>query len=267
MKSIWKGSIAFGLVNIPVQLYTAHETDSLDFTLLHKKCHTPLNYQRWCPKCKTTVSWDNTAKGIEKSNGTFLILTQEAIHELRPKKTEEISIIEFIDADQIPLIYLNKHYYVVPLKKANAAYALFVKALESLNKVAIGQFIMRDKEYICTIQPNKGYLLLTTLHYAYEVRGIDKLTFKENTPIKAAELRLAQDLIKKLSVKKFDITRFKDTFAQEIKKLLQEKTKGKKSKKAAALPQIKKKPTIAESRRSSLHATRTRPVAHAKGKR
>jgi len=260
MKSIWKGSIAFGLVNIPIELFTAHESHALGFTLLHGKCDTPLKYHRWCPKCKKEVQWDETVKGIKKTNGSYLILTQEQLKALRPEKTEEIKIVEFVDADQIPVIYLNHHYYVAPGKKAGAAYALFIKALENLGKVAIGSFVMRDKEYACAIQPNGNYLLLTTLYYAYEVRGLEDLTFARPSKLNQTELKLAQEFIKKLSVKKFDISHFKDSFAQEIKKLLAQKTKkGTKAKKVA--PVRKEKSSLAATLRANLETSRPRAYA------
>lgn len=268
MKSIWKGSIAFGLVSIRIQLYTALESHALGFTLLHESCHTPLNYHRWCSKCKKEVQWENTVKGIKKTNGSFLILTQEMIHKLKPETTDEIKIVEFVDADQIPLIYLNHHYYVAPIKKDDTSFALFLKALEKLNKVAIGQFVMRDKEYVCAIKADESYLVLTTLHYAYEVRGAEKLAYTKHPKLNATELKLAQEFIEKLSVKKFDITAFKDTFAQEIKKRLREKpTKKKKSPtKKIATSKIKKKPTLTESLRSSINLIHHKPAARASAK-
>jgi len=265
MKSVWKGSIAFGLVNIPIQLFTAHESEALGFNLLHEKCKTPLKYRRWCPKCKKEVTWDQTVKGIKKSDGSYLVLTKEMIKKLRPEKTEEIRIVEFVAMDQIPIIYLNHHYYVAPLKKNDNAYTLFIKALEKLDKAAIGRFVMRDKEYTCAIQPNEGYLLLTTLYYAYEVRDLEHLMVKPKAKLNATELKLAQDFIKKLSVKKFDITDFKDTFAQEIKKLLKQKAKkGRKTKVKVVTPR-KKKSTLVESLRTSLE--NIKPAAYAKGRR
>lgn len=269
MKSIWKGSIAFGLVNIRIQLYTALESHALGFTLLHETCHTPLNYHRWCPKCKKEVQWESTVKGIKKPDGSFLILTQEMISKLKPETTNEIKIVEFVDAHQIPIIYMNHHYYVAPSKKDDTSFALFLKALEKLDKVAIGQFVMRDKQYVCAIRADAGYLVLTTLHYAYEVRGAEKLAYTKHQKLNATELKLAQEFIQKLSVKKFDITAFKDTFAQEIKKRLREKPSKKKKSAAKKViqPKVHKKPTLTESLRSSINLIHHKPAARAKGKR
>jgi DNA end-binding protein Ku len=265
MKSVWKGSLSFGLVSIPVQLFTAHETQALGFHVLHDKCLTRLVYHRWCPHCKKTVTWENTVKGIEKSDGSYFVLTQEAIKALRPKKSEEIAIVEFVDAEQVPVIYFNHHYYVAPAKKESSAFALFVKALESVRKIAIGRFVMRDKEYVCALQTMNSYLVLTTLYYAHEVRGLEKTVLKEKTAIRPAELKLAQEMIRKLSVKTFDISEFKDTFAQEIKKMLQKKgkkTQGKKPKKSTVKHEPKRS-SLTESLRASLKTIK-QPTAYAK---
>lgn len=268
MKVIWKGSIAFGLVNIPIELYAATESHALGFTLLHDKCNTPLKYHRWCPHCKKEVQWDETVKGLERENGKYLILTQEMLHQLRPKKTETIDIIEFVPIDAINMIYFNSHYYVAPTKHV-AAYALFIKALENLRKVAVGRFVMRDKQYTCILQPHESHLLLTTLHYAYEVRGVDKLAFKKPEKIDAAELKLAEMFINKLSVKNFNMSKFKDSFAQEIKALLTKKPGKELSKKRAGATPKRKRSSLAESLQESLRTVirkspSRQPVAIAK---
>lgn len=264
MKSIWKGSIAFGLVNIPIKLYAATESHALGFTLLHEKCHTPLKYHRWCTHCKKEISWDQTVKGIKKSDGSYLILTQETLKQLRPEKTEAIKIVEFVDADKIPVIYLNHHYYVAPAKE-DLAYALFTKALANLQKVAIGRFVMRDKEYTCILQPYENYLLLTTLYYSYEVRGIKDLAVSKQIKLEPKELNLAQEFIKKLSVKTFNVNQFKDTFAQEIKELLKKGPKKRVRKAKEMIMPRKKKVSLADTLHASIQSAR-RPVAYAKGR-
>lgn len=263
MKTIWQGSISFGLVNIPIKLFAATEAHALGFTLLHDFCHTPLQYHRWCPHCKKEISWEHTVKGLKLSEKKFLVLTPEMIAKLRPEKTETLEIVEFIDADKLDALYLNHHYYVAPAKKNEMAYTLFVKALVALDKIAIGRFVMRDKEYTCALRPFENYLLLTTLHYTYEIRDIKDLQLPANVKVNAAELKLAQELISKLSVKSFDMSKFKDTFAQEIKALLKKPVR-KKTKTTKTKPTAKrttKKPTLAETLRQSIK--NPHPVARA----
>ncbi len=265
MKSVWKGSISFGLVSIPVQLFTAHETEALGFHVLHDQCLTRLEYKRWCPRCKKDVTWDDTVKGIKKTDGSYLVLTSQDIKQLHPEKTEEIKVIEFVDTDQIPVIYLNHHYYVASAKATNSAYALFIKALEKSGKVAIGRFVMRSKEYTCAIQPHNNYLVLTTLFYPYEVRGLETVIAQQEkkAPIRTVELKLAIEMIEKLSVKKLDMHQFKDTFALEIKKMLKQKGKRSKTniKKSERKPAYK--PSLVESLRGSIDSIKSHRTAYA----
>jgi DNA end-binding protein Ku len=176
---------------------------------------------------------------------------------LRPETTDTISIVEFVDLSLIDMLYMNNHYVVAPEKKSKQVFDLFLKALESLNKVAIGRFVMRDKEYTCMIQGHDSYLLLTTLHYSYEIRDVTDLVPSAKSKVDAKELKLAQELIQKLSVKTFDMSKFKDTFAQQLKKLIKQ-LGSKKTKKTQPMKKrvIRKKPTIADALKASLEEKR-----------
>lgn len=262
MKTIWKGGISFGLVNIPIKLYTATESHALGFTLLHSKCHTPLKYHRWCPHCEQEVIWEDTVKGLETEKGQYLILTKEMLAKLRPEKSEKIEVIEFIDEDALDPLYFNRQYYVTPDKKDDTAFALFTEGLNRLGKIAIGRFAMRDKEYTCALRPYRNYLLLITLHYAYEIKNIEALEFnKAKIKLAPKEVKLAEELINKLSVKKFDISQFKDTFAQEIKALVKANATGKKTKVAPIKITRKKEGSLMESLRASLEEMPIKPKA------
>ncbi len=273
MKSIWKGSISFGLVTIPVRLYSAIQEHTFGFTMLHKKCHTPIQYQRWCPHCKTEVPWADVVKSYKLENGSYVILTQEKLRELRPKTTDTIEIKEFVNAEQIELIVLENHYYLGPEKEGEQAFYLFKRALEQSGKVAVGTFVMRDKEYACVINPYSNTLLLTTLNYAYEIRSLEEIPHLERAPKKVdtAQLKLAMDLINALTVKKFNLAQFKDTFAQQLKQAIKkgkkEKIAPKKKEKPSAAPYKKQKgeSSISSALRASLRAPgRNAEVAYAK---
>jgi DNA end-binding protein Ku len=267
MKVIWQGAITFGLVNIPIKLYAATQEHVLGFTLLHSYCHTPVKYHRWCPHCKKEITWQQTVKGLEIKDGTYVVLTKEMLEKLRPQKTETIQIVEFVKTDQVDPLYLNHHYYVAPGKKNNMAYTLFMKALSKVDKVAIGRFVMRDKEYTCALRPSGDHLLLTTLHYSYEIKKIEELENSTNIKITPQELKLAEELIQKLTVKKFDMSKFKDTFAQEIKKLLQSK-KGKKTRISKKKKErAEKAPSLMQSLRASLDHAPVVAGIRAKGRR
>jgi DNA end-binding protein Ku len=235
MKSIWKGSISFGLVSIPVRLYSAIKEHALGFKMLHDKCHTPISYQRWCPHCKKEVAWNNIVKGIKLEDGSYVVLTQEKLSELRPQTTDTITIVEFVATSAIEPIYLEHHFYLGPEKAGEKSFNLFIKALQDARKVAIGTFVMRDKEYACMINPYGDAMLLSTLNYSYEIRDVHEVpNLGAAKKLAPSEIALAKQLIDKLTVKKFNLAQFKDTFAEQLKAAI------KKSKKEKIVAQKKK---------------------------
>jgi DNA end-binding protein Ku len=227
MKVVWKGSISFGLVNIPVRLYAAVEPQSKGFRLLHKKDKVPIQYKRWCPKHKQEVAWGDIVKGVEMGKNKYVVLEKEELDQLKPKKTDEIEIVEIIDAWQIDPIYYDHHYFIGPDSENEKAYFLFKQVMEQCAKAALGRFVLHEKEYVCAIESYKEGLLLTTLNYAHEIRNITHVDFLADTPtMKAQEVSLAMQLIEKLEKKEFDITKFEDTYMDELKALLKKKVKG-----------------------------------------
>ena len=272
MKSIWKGSISFGLVNIKVRLYSAVQEHVIGFKLLCKKCHTPITYERRCSHCNKEVAWTDVVKGLKLEDGSYFILTQDKINELKPKTTQTIEIIEFVDASQIKPIYLEHHYYLGPEKSEDKPFFLFKKALEQSGKVAIGTFVMRDKQYTCAINPYESTMLLSTLNYAYEIRNVEEIPFIEAEPAKmdAGQIKLALQLISQLTTKKFNLNQFKDTFAQQLKEAIKKGKKQRVTKKEKAEPQISKKKKDTDSslltalRASLIAPGRSGSVAHAK---
>lgn len=266
MKVVWKGSLSFGLVNIPVNLYPATQSHSLGFKLLHAHCHTPINYERWCPHCKKDVAWSDIVKGIKLKNGDYFILTEENLKKLRPEKTDTIDIVEFVDSDAIDPIYFDHHYYVMPSKENEKAFFLFIESLKRSNRVAIGRFVLRDKEYVGALQPFKTGILLTTLNYNYEIREFKKIEELKAPKLSAAELKLARQLIDQLYQKKFDMNQFKDTFVQTVQKQLKELSSGKKKKKVilSKVKKIKmKQPSLMHILQESL---KEQGVAHSKSR-
>lgn len=272
MKIVWKGSISFGLVSIPIRLYAATQEHAIGFTLLCKKCHTPITYERHCQHCKKEVAWADVVKGLKMPDGSYFILTQEKLKELKPKTTDTITIVEFVPFDQIQLVYLKHHFYLMPDKAGQKAYFLFRKALEQAKRVAVGIFIMRDKQHLCVITPQADMMLLTTLNYAYEIRDSKEIYPGAAAPAKVdtKELKLALDLVDQLSVKKFNLAQFKDTFAQNLQAAIKKGKRGKLTKKESKEKRIpqKKDTTLLTSLRSSLRKpTANQPAVYARGKK
>lgn len=226
MKDIWSGSISFGLVNIPVRLYSAVQSHGIGFKLLERESKTPIHYQRWCPVCKHEVAWRDVVKGLEVGKDRYVILTKEELVKLRPAKTETIDVLEFVDWP-IDTIYLDSHYYLAPEKPKQKAYFLFREVLMLTGKAAIGRFVMKEKEHVCAITSYKRGLLLTTLNYEYEIRDIDDIEqLKEPAKTGKEEIELARQMLDKIYVKRFDMSQFKDTFAEELKKALKKREQG-----------------------------------------
>ena len=255
MKSIWSGSLSFGLLNIPVNVYSAITEHSFGFRILCGTCHNPLKNIRWCEHCKKAVAWDETVKGFKQGNDSFFIMTHEAINKLKPEKMDTIMITEFVDKDEIEILYVENHYYLMPTKETDKAFHLFAQALEKSHKVAIARFVMREKEYVAAISFYKNMLLLNTLHYEYEIRDVKQHAIK---PIKTTkeELDLAMLLINKLTHKKFDLSKYKDTFVEKLKKAVKSakksKTVAKKIVKKGGKKKTEKEKTIAASLKESL---------------
>lgn len=263
MKSIWNGSISFGLVSIPVRLYASAQEHVLGFRMLHKKCNTPLELKRWCPHCKQEVTWENVVKGIQLERGKYFVLTQDAIAKLKPQKTDTIVIDSFVDKEMVDRVYYNTHYYMAP-EKVQRSFTLFQHALGASNKVAIGTFVMRDREHTCMIESYHEGLLLTTLYYSYEIRPVENLAiFQEKQPtIASNELKLARELIGQMTHKTINLAKFKDTFAQELKKRIKQKAAGKlielEETKKTRKRKKEKEETLSDILKASLHEKHAR---------
>ncbi|MGC8647692.1 MAG: Ku protein [Candidatus Micrarchaeia archaeon] len=227
MKSVWNGSIAFGLVNIPVRVYLATLDREIPLHSLCKNGHRII-YKRWCPVEEREVSWQELKKGYEISKGKYIVLEKEDLDRIKIPTTKAIEIKEFIDPSQLDTLYIEKSYYVVPDKNGARAYSLFLTTLALLNRLAIGKFAMKEKEHIIAIRAYKKALLMHTLHYAEEINSIEELSeLRALEKPEKKELELAQMLVNRLSRESFDIEEFKDDYAEALRKLIKAKAAGK----------------------------------------
>ena len=251
MKAVWEGSIAFGLVNIPVKLFSAVQPREVGFRLLDAKSKTPIEYKRWCPVCSEEVEWKDVVKGLEIKKGEYYIFSKEELEKLKPEKTERIDIEEFVDSGSIDSVYYNKHYYAAPEKEGEKAFFLFKEVLLLTAKVAVGRFVMREKEYVCAIESYKNGLLLTTLNYSEEVRDIGQITELKKPPkLSLQEVELAKKLVAMMQRKELGMEKFHDTFAEDVKKAI--KSKKKIEVEVAAKPKPTKEKDLMQSLKMSL---------------
>ena len=227
MKAVWKGYLGFGLVNIPVALYSAVEDDQINFHLFHEKDNGRIKYNRVCSECGEEISWGNIIKGVEIGKNNFYMIAKEEINELRPKAEDLIEIQEFVDKDQINQIYFTRHYYIGPTEDSERPYFLFKETLKDSNKVAIATFILREKEYICIVIDYKEGLLLSILNYSSQIRDFKNVPNLEDKPVlKEKEKLLARELIDKLTTDNINLEKYRDTFTESLKEMIMKKAEG-----------------------------------------
>jgi DNA end-binding protein Ku len=223
---MWKGFLSFGLVNIPVHMYTASKERELSFILLHKKDHSQIHYARICKTEGKEVPWNEIVKGFEFEKGEYVIVTDEDFAKANLRKSKTIEIINFIDEDEVDPIYYVKPYYLEPDKNAQKAYSLLREALKKSKKVGLAKFALRNKEHIGLIKPHENMLIVNELRYQTELLKADDLKLSpEKKKISSKELDIAIQLIDQLTVP-FEPKRYKDSYVQEMKKIIRQKAKG-----------------------------------------
>jgi len=232
MRAIWSGAIGFGLVNIPVKLYSAVQQSELDLDMLDKKDHANIKFQRVNANTGKEVPWANIVKGY-KMDDRYVVLDNEDFERASPEKNKIIEISEFTDEKEIQSIYYETPYYLQPDKNGAKAYTLLLDALEKSGKVGLGSFVLRNRESLVVIKPYSDILMLNKIRFAEEIRDTDEIKVPKATN-KPAELKMAMQLIDQLT-QEFDITRYKDTYSANLMKVIKEKAKGKKP----AKPQLR----------------------------
>jgi DNA end-binding protein Ku len=194
MRAIWKGSIAFGLVHIPVNLYPATESQStVSSNLLHKKDHSRIRYQRVSEATGKEVPAEEIVRGFEVERDNFVVITDDELKEAAPEKSDAIEIQEFVYESQIPTLYFEKPYYLEPDKGAGKAYALLREALTKSGKVGVAQFVLRNRESLCVLKAQGNALTLNTLRFASEIRSADEFRLPVNEKLVPNEVNLAPE--------------------------------------------------------------------------
>jgi DNA end-binding protein Ku len=233
MKAIWTGAIGFGLVNIPVKIYSAIHDSSLDLDMLDKKDHSRIRFQRINERTGKEVQWGNIVKGFDL-DGKYVVLTDEDFEKASPEKSKIIDIKEFVAEDEIESIFFEMPYYLEPQKSGEKAYALLREALSKSGKVGLGSFVLRSKENLCVLKPTENIIILNKIRFAEEIKDPKELNIPKSSPIKKDELKMAMALVNQLSGK-FDIEKYRDNYSDALMKLIRAKAKGK----AVNAPQLR----------------------------
>ena len=225
-RAIWSGAIGFGLVNIPIGMYSAVESSNLDLDMLDKHDNAHIKYQRVNADTGEEVAWGDIVKGYNL-NGHYVVLDDDDFERASPKKSQVIEIDEFVEEAQIDTTYYETPYYLAPKTGGEKAYVLLRDALEESGKLGIGSYVMRGRMHVCAIKAIGDALVLLRLRFAEEIRDTTELNLPDNIKAKPNELKMANALIDQLSVKKFSMAKYKDTYHADLMKLIQKKSKGK----------------------------------------
>lgn len=226
MRAIWSGSIGFGLVNIPVKLFSATQDSTIDLDMLDKHDHANIRYARINQDTGKEVAWGDIVKGY-KYNDEYVVLSDEDFEKVRPEKNKTIGIDQFVQQEKIDLAYYDTPYYLEPSKGGERAYVLLREALKKSGKVAIGSYVLRTKENLCLLKAEGDVIMLMKIRFPEEIRSYADLNIPKTAAVKDAELKMAISLIDQLTPKSFSMDKYKDTYDEELMKIIEMKAKGK----------------------------------------
>ena len=227
MASIWKGSLTFGLVNIPVELRTAVRSDHISFRLLHEEDLSPVKYERVCQRDGEPVPWNEIVKGYEYEKGKFVVLTDEDFKAAALEGSKTIDILDFVQESEIDPRYFETPYYLTPSKGGEKAYALLREAIRNAGAVGIGKIIIRQSQHLAGIKVVGDALVLEIMRFANELVDVSDYTFPDASLVREQELKMAEQLVANLA-EPFDPERYTDDYRANLMKVIKAKMKGKK---------------------------------------
>jgi DNA end-binding protein Ku len=229
MASIWKGSITFGLVNIPVELKTAVRSDHISFRMLHGEDLSPIKYERVCSAEGEPVPWNEIVKGYEYEKGKFVVITDEDFKTAAVEQSHTIDILDFVQQDEIDPRYFETPYYLVPGKGGEKPYALLREAIRKSGAVGVGKIIIRQSQHLVAVKVIGDAMVLEIMRFANELVDASEYNFPGRDAVRPQELQMAQQLIDNLA-EPFDPTRYTDDYRENLMKVIKAKMKGKKVK-------------------------------------
>lgn len=228
-RAMWKGSLAFGLVNIPVELYSAVRDHRPRFRLLHAKDESPVHYERVCQSEGKPVAWEDLVKGYEYERGRFVVLTKDDFKTAALEKTRTLDILDFVDPEEIDERYFETPYYLQASKGADRSYALLREALRESGKIGIAKIILRDAQHLAAVEVIGDALVLTMMRFADELANLDDFRFPSGEGIRPAELKMAIQLVENLSAR-WEPEKYTDEYRDNLMRVIQAKLKGRKPK-------------------------------------
>lgn len=251
MKAIWKGNISFGLVNIPIRLYSGAVTHRIDLDMIRKKDQCEIQYVRVCKKDGKEVPWDDIAKGYKRENGDYIIIDEKDFAKALPEKTQRIDIFEFVLEDEIPSQYLEKPYIVEPAKEARKTYVLLREALRKSGKCGLAKYVIRSAEHLGILKVEGDAILLIQMRFDQDLRDPGEANIPGDMKLEKKELDMALSIVDQMTGA-FEPEKYKDTYKDELLKIIRQKEKAKPGKKTTAKDDAETKPKASKGAKDDL---------------
>lgn len=226
MRAIWKGAVSFGLVSIPVKLFTAVEKKDIKFSYLHEKCRAPVKYKKICSVCGKEVAYEDIIRGYEYEKGRYVIFSKEELERFPDGRSRTIDILDFVDLKEIDPVYFDKTYYLAPGETGEKPYLLLRRTMEETNKIAVARVVIRTREVLAALRVYKNILAMETMHFPDEVRKTELVPFEDRgLNIHDNELKMARQLVENLAAG-FDPERYRDEYREKLLEAIQAKVAG-----------------------------------------
>lgn len=226
MRNIWKGAISFGLVNIPIKLYTATEVKDIKFNFLHRECKSPIRYEKICPVCKTELNSEDLVRGYEYEKGRYVIIEEEDLEKIPLSTLKNIEILDFVSIEEIDPIYYVKSYYVAPGDLGTKAYHLLLEAMKKTGRIAVARVVLRQKESLAVLRTSHNALIMETIFYPDEIRDTQLIPeMKYDIAVHDNELKMAVNLIESLTAR-FEPEKYQNNYREALLELIHAKVKG-----------------------------------------
>lgn len=240
-RSIWKGSLSFGLVNIPVGLYSAEKREEMSFHLLDRRNMSRVRYKRVNEETGREVPWEETVRGYELEDGRYVVLSDEDLQRASPEKTQTVDILDFVDLEEISPAFFDKPYYLAPDKKGAKSYALLRETLRRTNKVGIAKVVIRTKQYLAAVLAQEEVLVLEILRFIHELRDAGELDVPRGKEgVTERELDMAERLVQGM-VSKWDPEQYRDDYYKDVKKLIRERVEAGQLEESPEAPPVPKR--------------------------
>lgn len=255
MRNIWKGAISFGLVSIPVKLYTAAEAKDIKFNFLHRDCKSPVKYEKVCPVCKVELKTEDLVRGYEYEKGRYVIIEEADLEKIPLSTLKSIEILDFVSIEEIDPVYYVKSYYVVPGDLGAKPYHLLLEAMKKTGRIAVARVVLRQKESLAVLRAVEKTLLMETIYYPDEIRSphlIPEMNYQVS--IHDNELKMAVNLIESLTAK-FEPEKYKNNYREALFAVIQAKVKGEEVV-TPAQPEQPKVVDLMEALKASIEAAR-----------